>query len=76
MPAERQCTDEVRWLLRGLTLRSGAQQGEQHDAGHQNVCDQVSAAMDVAIRSHYVQRQGDHQHTGRSHVQGLKVPVA
>jgi len=36
----------------------------------------MSATVDVTTRSQHVQRQSDHQQTGRADVCGLKVPVA
>ena len=76
MPSEHESAEEARRLLRGLSLSAGSQQSEQHDARQQSVCDQMRAAMDVTIRSHYVHRQSDHQQAGCADVRGLKVPMA
>jgi hypothetical protein len=76
MPSERESAEEVPPVLSRLSLGARTQQGEQHDAREQYVCDRVRAAVDVTIRSQYVHRQSDHQQAGRADMGGLKVPVA
>jgi hypothetical protein len=75
MPPECEAIRDRQPTLSELLLGPWAQQCKEHDGREQAVRDHLRTTMNVSTRGQYMDRQSDHQETGRPDMCGLKIAV-